>query len=174
MQPSISISVSIPLISKGPASPPRVAPGVRLKVASIAWAAALIAVGFDPTAADDGRAAAVTALRGATDVLAIGASTKGRAASKAGSDLYALPGEYQTYLETSDAHARGPSGFTSRNPLARIAEGYVVVNTAADGDPQTLAAELEALGLQNASVFGHMVSGRLPIPAIPALEKYPP
>ena len=107
---------------------------------------------------------------GATDALAIGASTKGRAASKAGSGLYALHGEYQTYLETSDAHARGPSGFTSRNPLARIAEGYVVVDIAAEGDPKALAADLEALGLEDPAVFGHMVSGRLPIPAIPALE----
>jgi hypothetical protein len=46
MQRSISISASIPLISNRPASPPRVAPGVRLKVASIAWAAAL---GLGPT-----------------------------------------------------------------------------------------------------------------------------
>ncbi|MDQ3581445.1 MAG: hypothetical protein M3495_07435 [Pseudomonadota bacterium] len=172
MQRSISISASIPLISNRPASPPRVVPGVRLKVASIASAAVLIAVGLDPTAAtaDDGPAAAVIALRGATDSLAIRTSTKGRAASKASSGLYALQGEYQTYLETSDPHARGPSGFTSRNPLARIAEGYVVVDTAAEGDPKALAADLEALGLQNAAVFGHMVSGRLPIPAIPALE----
>ena len=141
-------------------------------MASIAWTAVLIAVGLDPTAAtaDDGHAAAVIALRGATDALAIGASTKGRAASKAGSGLYALHGEYQTYLETSDEHAPGPSGFTSRNPVARIAEGYVVVDTAAEGDPKALASDLEALGLEDPAVFGHMVSGRLPIPAIPALE----
>jgi hypothetical protein len=172
MQRSISISASIPLISNRPASPPRVVPGARLKVASIASAAVLIAVGLDPTAAtaDDGHAATVTALRGATDVLAIGTSTKGRAARKAGSGLYALHGEYQTYLETSDAHARGPSGFTSGNPLARIAEGYVVIDTAAEGDPKALASDLEALGLEDPAVFGHMVSGRLPIPAIPALE----
>lgn len=69
--------------------------------------------------AGDGHAATVTALRGATDILAIGASTEGRAASKAGPDLYALHGE--TYLETSDAHARGPSAFTSRNPFAWVA-----------------------------------------------------
>jgi len=172
MQRSISISAPIPLISNRPASPPRLVPEVRLKVASIAWAAVLIAVGLDPTAAtaDDGHAAAVIALRGATDALAIGTSTKGRAGSKAGSGLYALHGEYQTYLETSDAYVRGPSGFTSRNPLARIAEGYVVVDTAAEGDPKALASDLEALGLEDPAVFGHMVSGRLPIPAIPALE----
>ena len=150
---------------------------VRAKLASIAWAAALVAVGLDTTAVtrDDGHAAAVTALRGTTDVLAIGASTKGLAASKAGRDLLVLHGEYRNYLrnylQTSDAHARGPSGFTSRNPLvARIAEGYVIVNTTAEDDPEALASDLEALGLEDPAVFGRMVSGRLPLAAIPALE----
>jgi hypothetical protein len=46
----------------------------------------------------------------------------------------------------------------------------VVVDLVASGDPEALAADLEALGLHNAAVFGHMVPGRLPIPAIPALE----
>jgi len=171
MQRSISISASIPLISNRPAKPPRVARGARLKVASIAWAAALIALGLGPTMAEDGPVSAMTVLRSATNGLWTGTSTEVRAHSKAGPDLIALHGEYQTYITTPDAHTRGPSGFTSRNPLARIAEGYVVVDTAADGDPQTLAAELEALGLKNASVFGRMVSGRLLLSAIPALEK---
>ena len=48
MQRSISISASIPLISNRPASRPRVASGVRLKLPSIAWAATLIAVGLGP------------------------------------------------------------------------------------------------------------------------------
>ena len=166
MRYNISSRIFFPSMSARPA---RV---VGVKLASVAWAAVLIAVGLDPTAvtADDGHAAAVTALRGATDVLAIGAGTKGRAASKAGPALLALHGEYQIYLQVSDAHARGPSGFTSRNPLARIAEGYVVVDTAAEGDPKALASELEALGLEDPAVFGPMVSGRLPLAAIPALE----
>jgi hypothetical protein len=54
--------------------------------------------------------------------------------------------------------------------LARIAEGYVVVIDAAEGDLQALASDLEALGLEDPAVFRRMVSGRLPIPAIPALE----
>ena len=40
----------------------------------------------------------------------------------------------------------------------------------AAGDPEVLAADLEALGLEGAAVFGRMVSGSLPIPAIPVLE----
>ena len=45
----------------------------------------------------------------------------------------------------------------------------MVVDTAAEGDPKALASDLEALGLEDPAVFGRMVSGRLPIPAIPAL-----
>ena len=114
MQRSISISALIPLFQR-PASPPRVSP-VRLKVASIAWAAALIAVGLGPA-----RRRRTTANRPpssrceALPALAIGASTKVAPLAKPARSL-ALHGEYQTYLETSDAHARGPSGFTSRNP----------------------------------------------------------
>ncbi|MGH2668894.1 MAG: hypothetical protein ACRDH5_07220, partial [bacterium] len=78
MRYSISSRIFFPSISARPA---RV---IRVKLASIAWAAALVAVGIDPTlvTADDGHAAAVTALRGATDVLAIGAGTKGRAPAR--------------------------------------------------------------------------------------------
>jgi len=166
MRYSISRRIFFPSMLARPAR------AVGVKLASIAWAAALISGGLDPTlvTADDRHAAAVTALRGATDVLAIGAGTKDRTASKAGPDLYALHGEHQTYLRTSNPRAREPSGFTSRNPLARIAEGYVVVDTAAEGDPEALVSDLEALGLEDPAVFGRMVSGRLPIPAIPALE----
>ena len=160
-----------PSISGRPARAVRVKPAIS-RGASIVWAAALIAVGLAPTAvmADEGHAAAVPALRGATDVQGIGASTKGGAPSKADPALYALHGEYQTYLQTSDAHTRGPSGFTSRNPLARIAEGYVVIDTAAENDPKALASDLETLGLEDAAVFGRMVSGRLSLTAVPSLE----
>ena len=160
-----------PSISGRPARAVRVKPAISRGV-SIVWAAALIAVGLAPTAvmADEGHGAAVPALHGATDVQGIGASTKGGAASKADPALYALHGEYQTYLQTSDAHTRGPSGFTSRNPLARIAEGYVVIDTAAKNDPKALASDLETLGLEDVAVFGRMVSGRLSLTAVPALE----
>jgi len=44
----------------------------------------------------------------------------------------------------------------------------VVVDTAAEGDPKALASDLEALGLGDPAVFGRMISGRLPLAAIPA------
>ncbi len=164
MQRSIFISASIPLSSIRPASRPL--PGVRRTVASIAWTAALIALGVSPTMADDGPVIPMTALRSATN----GTGTEVRDGNKAGSDLGALYGEYQAYLAEPHGKVRGASGFRSANVLARIAEGHVVVDLVADGDPEALAADLQALGLQNPAVFGRMVSGRLPIPAIPALE----
>ncbi len=172
MQRSISIPASIPLISIRPVSPPRVAPGVRLKVARIAWAAALVALGLGPASvmAEDGPVSAMTVLRGGTNGLWTGAGTKVRAHSKAGADLIALHGEYQTYLQQAQSKARGASGFRSANVLAPIAAGHVVVDLVASGDPEALAADLEALGLLDAAVFGRMVSGRLPLGAVPALE----
>lgn len=135
---------------------------IRIFFPSIfAWAAVLLALGLDPLPADDGHPAA--------HIVAIGAGATDRA-GKAGPDLYALHREYQAYLQRPDARTRGPSGFTSRNSLARIALGHVVIDTAAEGDPEGLAVDLKALGLQGMAVFGRMVSGHLPIPAIPALE----
>ena len=70
-------------------------------------------------------------------------------------------------------HAReDQSRFTSRNPLARIAEGYVVIDTAAEGDPKALASDLKRSASTGPAVFGRMVSARLPITAIPALENF--
>ena len=54
--------------------------------------------------------------------------------------------------------------------MAPTAAGYVSIDTAAAGDPEVLAADLEALGLQSGAVFGRMVSGLLPMSAIPVLE----
>ncbi|MDQ3774718.1 MAG: hypothetical protein M3461_10335 [Pseudomonadota bacterium] len=145
MQRSISISASIPPISIRPASPPRVAPGVRLKVARIVWAAALIALGLGPTSvmAED---KPTVLRRSPTNGLWTGAGTEVHAHSKATRDLVALHGEYQTYLEQPQAKARGASGFRSANVLARIAAGHVVVDLVSSGDPEALAADLEAWG----------------------------
>ncbi|MGQ0592946.1 MAG: S8 family peptidase, partial [Gammaproteobacteria bacterium] len=172
MQRSISIPASIPLTSIRRASRPRVASGVRRKVARIAWTAALIAICLGPTSvmAEDGPVTTIPALRSATNGLGIGAGTEVRADSKAGPDLAALYGEYQTYLEQAQGQGRGASGFRSANVLARIAAGHVVVDLVASGDPEALAADLEALGMQDAAVFGRIVSGRLPLGAVPALE----
>ncbi len=110
-------------------------------------------------------------LRNASQILGIDETpdAKDRAVSKVGQDLLAIYNEYQTYLKQA-AQAPGGPAFKSSNPLARIVEEHVVIDAVAAGDPQALATELEKLGLKNAAVFGRMVSGRLPISAIPALE----
>ncbi len=46
----------------------------------------------------------------------------------------------------------------------------MVIDTAASGDPEALAADLRALGANKVTVFGRMVSARLSIPAIPGLR----
>jgi len=170
MQRSISIPASIPLISNCPASRPRVAPGVRLKLPSIAGAAALIAVGLGPASviAEGETPTTAITLHNASEVLGFGAAEKVH--SKAGRGLLGLYGEYQAHLQQADAQARGPSGFRSRDFMAPTAAGYVSIDAAAAGDTEILAADLEALGLEGAAVFGRMVSGRLPMSAIPLLE----
>ncbi|MGH8576784.1 MAG: hypothetical protein ACREXJ_07715, partial [Gammaproteobacteria bacterium] len=60
--------------------------------------------------------------------------------------------------------------FKSSNAIAPVAGGSVVIDATASGDPETLAADLRALGADNVTAFGRMVSGRLPITAIPALQ----
>jgi subtilisin family serine protease len=164
MQRSICIPVFPPSIS------PRRGRGVRLKLPNIAWAAALIAVGVGPASviAENERPTTTTTLHNASGAFGIGTGGK-KARSKAGRGLSALHNEYQAYLQQAAAQARGPSGFRSRN-MAPTAAGYVSIDTAATGDPQVLAADLEALGLEGGAVFGRMVSGHLPMSAIPALE----
>ncbi|HTM09644.1 MAG TPA: putative Ig domain-containing protein [Verrucomicrobiae bacterium] len=59
-----------------------------------------------------------------------------------------------------------PAPLRAPNSLVRLVGEHVVVNAVADGDPETLRAELEALGMQNSAVFGRVVSGQLPVSAI--------
>jgi subtilisin family serine protease len=70
------------------------------------------------------------------------------------------------------AHAAQQGGvpFTSSNPLARVVNERVVIDAVADGGVPALEAALSALGMQHVAVFGRVISGQLPISAIPALE----
>ena len=90
--------------------------------------------------------------------------------AKVSGGLLALYQEFQAYSEQSWAHAPLATGFQSQNAQASIAAGLVVVDTAASDDAEALANELRALGAQAVSVFGRMVSCRLPLAAIPALK----
>ena len=76
-----------------------------------------------------------------------------------------------TYQEYRDYAARGGYGtlgkpFKPSNRLVRMVGETVVVDLAANGDATDLKRDLIALGMLDTAVFGHMVSGRLPVKAL--------
>ncbi|MDQ3196219.1 MAG: S8 family serine peptidase [Pseudomonadota bacterium] len=93
--------------------------------------------------------------------------------AKAGMALTELYREHENFRAT-----RPGAVFRSDAGVARIrrdASGadLVTIDAVAAGDARTLRAALEGLGLQNAADYGRVVSGRLPIPAIPAMAALP-
>ena len=60
--------------------------------------------------------------------------------------------------------------FKSKNPLLRLVADRVIIDAVAAGNPNALRADLEALGMQDISQVGNVVSGLLPIASIDALE----
>ena len=83
--------------------------------------------------------------------------------AKVGPELRAL---YEAYGE---ARQRGVD-FHSNNPLLRVVDDRVLIDATAATDTPALEADLVALGLRDAAAFGRIVSGQLPISAIPALD----
>jgi hypothetical protein len=77
-------------------------------------------------------------------------------------DLHTEHGVYATQ--------QGGSPFTPGDGLIRVVNERVVIDAVADGDVFALQAALTSLGMQNVAVFGRVVSGELPIVAIPALD----
>ncbi len=88
--------------------------------------------------------------------------------SKVAQELIALYDEYSSYLASHNARA-----FQSANPLVRVIDDRVVVDAVASGDVNALKADLVSLGMQQAVAFGRIVSGQLPISAIPAMAALP-
>lgn len=78
--------------------------------------------------------------------------------------LIALHEQYASHLAQ-----RGGVAFRSADPLVRLIDNRVVVDVVASGSAEVLKADLVSLGMQNAVSFGHIVSGQLPISAIPAV-----
>jgi subtilase family protein len=99
-------------------------------------------------------------------VLTAGVAAAGPEGGKVNPALTALHDEHA-------AHAAGPkstASFRSRDRHARVVAGdRVVVDAMAEGDARALEAALVGLGMQHSAVFGRVVSGELPIAAIPAL-----
>ena len=82
--------------------------------------------------------------------------------AKLGRDLAILHDEYESHLQQGLRSV----GFKPGNSLMPIADGRVIIDAVASGDANTLKSDLEALGLENAVVFGRIVSGQLPMAAI--------
>jgi hypothetical protein len=88
--------------------------------------------------------------------------------SKVAQELIALYDEYSSYLASRRARA-----FQAADPLVRVIDNRVVVDAVASGDVDVLKSDLVSLGMQRAVAFGRIVSGQLPISAIPAMAALP-
>jgi Subtilase family len=104
-----------------------------------------------------------------TVVFTAAVAAAGPDGGKVSSKLTAIHDEHAAHGAAGRATA-----FVSRDRLARVVAGdRVVVDVTADDDPVTLEAALRGLGMRNTAVFGRMVSGELPIAAVPALSTVP-
>jgi hypothetical protein len=79
-------------------------------------------------------------------------------------ELRNLYDEYSTYVVSHQAGVFRPS-----SRLVRAIDDRVVIDAVAAGDAEILKSDLESLGMRQAVVFGRVVSGELPIAAIPAM-----
>jgi hypothetical protein len=84
-------------------------------------------------------------------------------------DLIELYHEHQTFLNRDRATFE-PKSFA---PVSKGAKGVelVALDAVANGSAKPLRTQLEALGLQDAADYGRVVSGQLPISAIPAMAR---
>ncbi len=82
---------------------------------------------------------------------------------KVGFDLTLLYREYEAFRQRGT-----PGPFTSHNPTTPLRDDLVVIDAVAN-DAAALRADLEALGLRDAAHYGPVVSGWLPITAIPQM-----
>jgi hypothetical protein len=103
----------------------------------------------------------VIALAGASAL----AGPKSELGGKAHPALMALHAEY-----AQQAARRGAAALAPADSWMRVRGDRVLIDAVADGDPAALSAALTALGMQHLAVHGRMISGQLPIAAIPALN----
>jgi hypothetical protein len=80
-------------------------------------------------------------------------------------DLAALHAAHATHRAT-----RSELPFRDGPPFVQVTNDYVLVDALAAGSASALLADLIALGLQAGAAHDRVVSGHLPIAAIPALE----
>ena len=88
--------------------------------------------------------------------------------SKVGPELISLYGQYSSYVKSHNAGAFQPT-----DRLVRVVDDRVLVDAVASDDVDALKADLMSLGMQQAVAFGRIVSGQLPISAIPTMAALP-
>ncbi len=83
-------------------------------------------------------------------------------------DLIELYHEHQTFLNRDRATFE-PESFA---PVSEGAKGVelVIIDAVANGSAKPLRTQLEALGLQDAADYGHVVSGQLPFRLWPGCQ----
>lgn len=81
--------------------------------------------------------------------------------AKVGADLALLYRQYQRHEQQNPQ-----TPFRAHDPMMPVEDGYVLIDAVAGGSASALRAELERYGLREASSFGRVVSGLLPIMAI--------
>lgn len=84
--------------------------------------------------------------------------------------LVKLHDEYESFRESAGNTPVKPETFKSRSASIQVRHGYVAIDAVAADDPEGLRRELEELGAKNLAVYGRVVSGWLPIPAIERLN----
>jgi len=88
--------------------------------------------------------------------------------SRVSPELISLYDQYSSYVKSHNAGAFQPT-----DRLVRIVDDRVLVDAVASDDVDALKADLVSLGIQHAVAFGRIVSGQLPISAIPAMAALP-
>ena len=87
---------------------------------------------------------------------------------KVSPELISLYDQYSSYMKPHNAGAFQPT-----DRLVRVVDGRVLIDAVASDDVDALKADLMSLGMQQAVAFGRIVSGQLPISAIPAMAALP-
>lgn len=101
----------------------------------------------------------------------VGADGKGGGdLGRLGTDLRLLHEEYLAFVATA---ASPEATFSPSDPTLLVSDGRVAVDATASDDPVLLERDLTNLGLDRAARFGRVVSGYLPILALPEAAALP-
>jgi hypothetical protein len=114
----------------------RFRPSLRLALGAVTCVLGVTA----PPISAQGAGPPAIELRGVEN-LGMGTSPSKAAMAKAGADLLALYAEYQAHLQQTSGQGAVAPAFRSRNSIAPIAGGSVVIDAAASGEPGALAAD---------------------------------